>query len=152
MAIEIKPISLSSRVERHHREMPRYLEVPSSTVAEWRLQGTTVVEGTINEIPIGRRSLKRWGDERWFIDLPAKLYHAAGVDTGDHVRLNIRIASTELPTELAGLLSRSSAARETWGRLMPRRQRMVREHVAAAKRPQTRDRWARCALGVGDEV
>jgi hypothetical protein len=44
--------------------MPRYLVVPESVIAKWGIEGTTVVEGTVNGTPMGRRGLKRWDDER----------------------------------------------------------------------------------------
>ena len=144
-------IRLSSHIERHSPRLPRYLVIPNSTVSEWHLEGTIVVDGTLNATPIGRRSLKRWDNERWFIDLPDKLCKAARVDTGDRADLYITIASSELPTELADLLSRSSAARSRWERLTPSRQRQLREHILSAKRSETRKRRAHRALSPGSE-
>ena len=137
----------SAVIERHHPRMPRYVVVPHSVVSGWRLEGTAAVECSLNGTFIGRRSLKRWDEDRWFMDLPERLCREADVDTGDEVALDLRIASTELPEELASLLSESSQARERWNRLSASRRRMIREHVLAAKRPETRSRRARAALG-----
>ncbi|MFQ5526922.1 MAG: hypothetical protein ACE5GX_11770 [Thermoanaerobaculia bacterium] len=59
-----RPIHLEATVERHHPQMARCVVIPASVVARWKLEGTTVVEGTLNGIPLGRRSLKRWGDDQ----------------------------------------------------------------------------------------
>lgn len=141
-------ISMAAVIDRHHTQMPRYVVVPSSVVAEWALEGTTVVEGEINGHSMGRRSLKPWDDERWFIDLPEKLCRTAGVETGDRVDLEIRIASADLPLELSRLLTESPSARHRWDQLSFSRQRMIREYILAAKRPETRERRAHKSLGV----
>ena len=141
-------IELTAPVERHDPELPRYAVVPSALVEAWGLEGTTVVEGTIDGAPLGRRSLKQWDKERWFIDLPEALCRRAGVDTGDEVALTLRRASTELPDELEELLSESPSARGTWSGLSASRRRMIREHVLDAKRSATRRRRARKMLGI----
>lgn len=148
MSMAAKSVSVSARVERKYPGLPRYVVVPSSVVRPWRLEGTTVVEGTLDGTALGRRTLKRWDEQRWFLDLPERLCRRAGVETGDDVELEIRRASTELPAELASLLADSSRARERWRELSASRQRVVREHVLAAKRPETRRRRARAALGM----
>ncbi len=107
-----------------------------------------MVEGTLGGKVLGRRTLKRWDEDRWFLDLPERLCLRAGVETGDEVDLEIRRASTELPPELAELLGSSSRARERWRELSASRQRVIREHVLAAKRPETRRRRASAALGM----
>jgi hypothetical protein len=139
-------IDLPATIERHDPGLPRYVVVPASAVGPWRLDGTTVVEGTIAGTPLGRRSLKRWDGERWFLDLPDSLCRKAGVDTGDSVALELRLASTELPDELASLLAGSPEARKRWEGLSASRRRMLREHVLAAKRAETRRRRSRAAL------
>ena len=141
-------ITLRARVERHHPDLPRYVVVPDSAVEPWKLGGTTIVEGTAGGVELGRRSLKRWDADRWFIDLPGKWCRDAGISTGDEVELTLRIASSELPEELGRLLSESEAAKSAWGRLTASQQRMLREHVFAAKRPRTRERRAHRGLGL----
>lgn len=143
-----KSLRISARVERKDPGLPRNVVVASWVVHPWRLEGTTVVEGTLDGTALGRRTLKRWDEDRWFLDLPERLCRRAGVETGDEVDLEIRRASTELPPELAELLGSSSRARETWRELSASRQRVICEHVLAAKRPETRRRRARSALGL----
>ena len=139
-------ISLRAQVERHRADLPRYVVVPASAVASWKLEGTTVVEGAIGGVELGRRSLKRWDDKRWFLDLPGKLCRNAGISTGEEIELALRIASSELPQELARLIAESPTARATWRRLSASQQRMLREHILGAKRPETRERRARLGL------
>jgi Bacteriocin-protection, YdeI or OmpD-Associated/Domain of unknown function (DUF1905) len=126
-------------VERHHAKLPRFVTVPLTTVARWGLETTTTIEGTLNGAALGRRSLKRWDDRKcWWIDLPEAVCRKAGVDVGDRVNLEIRVAETTLPDELADVLQTKRAAKRVWDSLTPSQQRMLREDVAAAKRSDTR--------------
>lgn len=139
-------LDLVALVERKDAALPRFMVVPAARLASWSLTGTTVVEGRLGEADLGRRTIKRWDRERWFIELPEALCRRAGVETGDRVPLVLRRASTELPPELARLLDEDPVAREAWDRLTRSRQRMLREHVASAAKPATRERRARKAL------
>ena len=112
-------------------------------LAKWKLNETTVVEGSINGVEFGRRSLKRWDDRNcWWIDLPEPLCKKAGLETGDKVTLVIRLASEDLPNELTELLKRNSIAKASWEKLTKARQRMLREEIFAAKSTATRTRRA----------
>jgi hypothetical protein len=139
-------IQVTSVIERKHPALPRFVLVSSKALAQWGLKETTVVEGTLNNIEIGRRTIKRGDEQRWFIDLPESLCRKARVDTGDSVTLLLRVASDHLPEELARRLASDAAAKDAWDRLTPSRQRMVCEDVAAAKQPATRERRAARAL------
>lgn len=139
-------IRVTAVIERKHAELPRFVVVPTKTVASWRLEGTSVVEGTLNSVEMGRRTIKRWDEKRWFIELPQALCRKARVDTGDSVTLRLRLASDRLPEELARLLATDPVAEAVWERLTPSQQRVVREDVAAAKQPATRERRAARAL------
>jgi hypothetical protein len=140
------PLRLTVIVECKHPRMPRFVVVPSKALASWWIKGTTVVECTLNGVEIGRRTLKRWDDHRWFIDLPESLCRRVRIDTGDSVTLTLRIASTLLPEELARLIANDPVAKGAWEKLTPSQQRMLREHVAAAKQSATRERRAARAL------
>jgi hypothetical protein len=118
-------------------------------VDPWKLQGTTTVEVTLNGVNIGRRSLKRWDDrDCWFMDLADAVCRKANVDTCVRVQLSLKVASEELPAELAQLIQRNSQARARWERLTPGQKRMLREEILTAKQPATRQRRAARALGV----
>ena len=143
-----RSIEVTTTVEHKHVGLPRFVCIPLHTVAPLQIEVTTTVEGTLNGVDIGRRSLKRW-DERgsWWIDLPEPLCQKAKIDTGDRVQLSLRIASDDLPEELAKLISTKSAGRKAWEQLTPGQQRMLREDILSAKQPATRERRARKALG-----
>ena len=137
-------------ITRHHPQFPLLALVPAPLVAPWKLgTATTTVEATLNGVALGRRSLKFWKErDGWWIDLPDALAKKAGVKQGDRVPLELRLASTTLPVELAALLAKNKAARAAWERLTPAQQRMLREEVAAAKSSTTRARRAARMLGL----
>ena len=135
-------ITHSCVIERKQPQLPRFVVVPSCIVAAWNLPGTTAVEGKLNDTELGRRTIKSWDRDRWFIEIPETLCRTAQVDTRSRVMLTPRLASTELPDELARLLSGNSAARTVWDSLTKSQQRMLRENVASAKQSATRHRRA----------
>jgi hypothetical protein len=115
-------LKLLVRIERKHPEMPAFVVVPALQVARWKLTATTTVEGTLDGVTLGRRSLKRWDDERWFIELRRDMLDALSKSPGDRATL---------------VITRASAAPQ---------KRMLREEVLAAKSPAARERRARRAL------
>jgi hypothetical protein len=142
-------LEVTTVVEHKHEGLPRFVCIPLDKVAPWKLDATTTVEGMINGVDVGRRSLKRWDDRGcWFMDLPEPLCRKAQIDTGARVELNLRVASQELPPELARLIANDPAARRAWEQLTPGQQRMLREEIFAASQPATRERRARRALGL----
>ncbi len=142
------PLRVKTVVERHHPGFPRLVTIPLSTVAKWGLTATTTIEGTINGTPLGRRSIKRWDDRKcWWIDLPEPLCRKAGVEVGDRVDMELRLADETLPDELAALLRAKPAAKRAWECLTPSQRRVLREDIAAAMRPETRRKRAERLLG-----
>ncbi|HSE31557.1 MAG TPA: YdeI/OmpD-associated family protein [Pyrinomonadaceae bacterium] len=142
-----KHITVTSIVSRHHPQFSRLVTIPLDAVAPWKLSDTTVVEGTINDTELGRRSMKRWDDRNcWWIDLPEPLCKKAKLETGDEVTLKIRLASEDLPDELNELLAKSSTAKTNWEKLTKAQQRMLREEILASKSSETRSRRAKKAL------
>ncbi|MCI0606514.1 YdeI/OmpD-associated family protein, partial [bacterium] len=135
---EASDVEFDCIVERKHPAMPRFVVLPANLLVQWKLSRTTVVEGSMNGIDTGRRSLKRWDADRWFIDLPQELCRRAGIDTGSRVGLVLRVASERLPEELTQLLSQDDEAKAKWDCLSLSRQRMLREYVASAKEVETR--------------
>jgi hypothetical protein len=142
-----KQLVLTSTVTRHHPQFSRLVTIPLDGVAPWKLTGTTVIEGTINDTDLGRRTLKRWDDrECWWIDLPEALCKKANLETGDEVTLTIRLASEDLPEELKQLLQENKVAKSRWDKLTQPQQRMLREEIFAAKTSTTRLRRAEKVL------
>lgn len=140
-------LNLTSVIEHQHVGLPRFVCIPLDAVAPWKLDTTTTVEGQINGVEIGRRSLKRWEDRAcWWMDLSESLCRKAKLATGDRVKLSLRVASTELPQELQELIKKNPLARQNWERLTSAQQRMLREEIYAISQPATRERRARRAL------
>jgi len=145
----MKPLNVTSTIEHKHEGLPRFVCIPLSKVDPWKLQGTTTVEVNMNGVDIGRRSLKRWdGRDCWWMDLANAVCRKANVETGDRVKLILKIASEELPAELAQLIEKNSPARARWEQLTSGQKRMLREEILAAKQPATRERRAARALGI----
>lgn len=143
----MKEITVSSKVIRHHPQFSRLVTIPLETIAPWKLTATTTVEGTINGIELGRRSLKLWDERKcWWIDLPDPLCKKVKIDVGNNVKLTIRLASEELPQELQQLLKENPVANKNWSKLTAAQQRMLREEIFAAKTPSTRLKRATKAL------
>ena len=137
-------VRVRTEVERKDPSLPRFVVVPAARVAAWKLQETTVVEVALEGVPLGRRSLKRWGSDRdvWFLDLTEAHCRRAGVDTGDRVEVEIRMADTALPEELRTILASDSDARAAWDGMTASARRRFAEHVRAGKAPETRRRRA----------
>lgn len=144
-------IELTVELRRKDPGLPVYFEVPSIAIP-WQLEGTTTVEVTLAGVSAGRRSLKPWTDEKWFIDVPKPVLEKVGATAGDHVAMTLRLASTALPTELSELIRGSPQAASRWQALSASRQRALREHVGDAKKANTRRSRARRALAGDDEA
>jgi hypothetical protein len=126
---QMKALTVTTTIERKHEGRPRFLCIPMSRVDPWKLPGTTTVEGNLNGVDIGRRSLKRWDDRNcWFMDVPDDLCRKATVETGDRVKLSLRIASEELPQELSQLIKNNPIARTSWKRLTPGQANVARRN------------------------
>ena len=140
------PVILEVLIERNHPGMAAFVVVPASAVAAWSLSATTTVEGTLDGILLGRRSLHRWDADRWFVELRRETLKAAGKVPGDRAALVISIASSDLPAELQALIDGVPEARARWEAHTRAQQRMLREEILAAKSLATRERRARRAL------
>jgi hypothetical protein len=107
--LHIKTLHAISTIEHKQKGLPRFVCILMSKVDSWKLNGTTTVEVTMNGVDIGRRSLKRWDDRNcWFMDLADAACRKADIETGDRVKLSLKIASEELPAELAELIRENS--------------------------------------------
>jgi hypothetical protein len=112
-------ITHSCVIERKQPHLPRFVVIPSRLVAAWRLPGTAAVEGKLDVTELGRRTIKSWDKDRWFIEIPEPLCRRAQVDTGSRVMLTLRLASTDLPDELSSLCP-AIPPRRLFGTHLPR--------------------------------
>lgn len=146
----LEGIEIRACIERKGPRLPRYVVIPAVLIKPWELVGTTSVEAWLNGRVLGRRTLKRWDDERWFLEVTQAQCDEAHVDTGAEVIIRVRLSSAEPPTELTRLLEEHAAARMAWDGLSAPQQRALLDHVAIAKMATTR--WKRAAAGLGVKV
>ncbi len=139
-------ITVNATIARKQDDLPRFVVIPSLALAPWSLTGTTLVEVTLDDVAVARRTVKRWDADRWFFNITQKDCARTGCKVGDSVSITMRRASDALPAELEALLLKDAAAARAWQQFTPSRQRMLREHVAAARHAATRERRARRAL------
>lgn len=145
-AMPARRVEIDVRIERKQPDLPGYVLVPAAAIARWKLDGTTSVEGTIDGLPLGRRSLKRWDDERWFLELRREHLSELKKAPGDAARLAIAPASTELPAELSALIEAEPAAHARWDAHTDAQRRMLREEILGLKTAAGRERRSRRAL------
>ncbi len=139
-------LKIDVRIERKRAALPAFVVVPAEKLERWKLTATTTVEGTLDGVALGRRSLKRWDQERWFVELPRGLLEAVGKAPGDRATLRITRASAALPAELRRLIETDPEARARWEARSEAQRRMLREEVLAVKSPLARERRVRLAL------
>jgi hypothetical protein len=89
---EKKSLGLMAKIQRKDPKLPRFIVLPSMLVSDWGVEENIIVIGELNGVDMGRRQLKRWDGERWFIQLPEPLCKKANVDTGDMVTVTMLIA------------------------------------------------------------
>lgn len=130
-------------LERKHTGLPAFIVVPASAVAAWELTSTTTVEATLDSVGLGRVSLKRWDEERWFIELRRDRFEAVSKALGRRATLVLARASTDVPKEIQDLVDGFAEARARWERLTEAQRRMLREAVLELKSAAARDRRAR---------
>jgi uncharacterized protein DUF5990/bacteriocin resistance YdeI/OmpD-like protein len=140
------PVKLEVEIERKLETLPGFVVVPAAKIAHWKLSGTTTVDATLDGLSLGRRSLKRWDDQRWFLELRAAHLEAIGKGKGQRATLTIEVAATKLPAELQRLIDTDARARANWEALSDSRKRMLREELLDVKTAATRETRARQAL------
>ena len=92
---EDSSIGLMAKIQRKDSKLPRFIVVPSMLVEGWAIQENVTIQGQLNGVELGQRSLKRWDADRWFIQIPEPICKKANVDTGDTVTVTMYLASAE---------------------------------------------------------
>lgn len=124
-------------IERKFEHLPVFAIVPSEAAASLGKTGTFVVEAEVNGQPIGRRSIKPWGDGRWFLELTKTQSQRLQVGPGDRVRLDL-FEAPEVPAELEARLKREGLW-QAWLAWTPAQRRSLCEPIFAAQREATRN-------------
>lgn len=143
----LEKIEIKVPLQQDDPAAPRYVVVPAAVIAAWNLERTTEVDIDVNDKPGGRRRLRKWDDSRWYIEFPQLVCKDLSLAAGQAVRLGIRLAVHDLPTELLLLMAEHEDARVRWDALPEPEQRSIRSHVRLAQLPKTR--WMRAAAELG---
>lgn len=139
-------MAIGVRIERKHSDLPAFVTISAARLAALKLTDTTTVEATIDGVDLGRRSLQRLDETRWFLEIRKEHLVSLDKPIGSAARLTISLASTVLPDELQHLIDTVPAASARWKTRTNAQKRMLREHVLEAKKSETRARRARRAL------
>lgn len=141
-----RPLTIEVVLERKQAALPAFVVVPAAKIARWKLEGTTTVDAELGGVALGRRSLKRWDDERWFLELRSDHFESLAQSIGARLTLVIAPASEALPDVMQRMFELEPASRARWDALTAAQQRGLREDVLAAKSSAARERRARRAL------
>lgn len=141
-----RALTIEVVLERKQAALPAFVVVPASEIERWKLEGTTTVDAVLGGVALGRRSLKRWDEARWFLELRNEHLAEVAKPIGTRMTLVIAPASEELPDEIVRLFELEPASRTRWDALTKAQRRGVREDVLAAKSSAARERRARRAL------
>ncbi len=125
-----------AKLERHQPDLPIYLMVPSDVVTALGGTATFVVDAAVNGTAIGRRSIKPWGDGRWFMELTKPQCGRLKVEEGDAVDITVS-ETLQTPAALEAALAKNKLA-DRWAALSASDRRMIAEHIFAAKKDVTK--------------
>ena len=126
-----------------------FVRAPFSVAEEFGVKGRVAVKGTVNDVPFRSSLLPQGGGEHILV-VNKDLRDRAGVTAGDTagfvLELDSETREVELPEELSQALQSSAAAQAVFARLSFSHQKEYADHVAGAKRPETRVRRAANAV------
>ncbi|MDJ0895301.1 MAG: YdeI/OmpD-associated family protein [Alphaproteobacteria bacterium] len=131
-----EPLRFDAFLERHDPDLPVYVIVPARVARAYSKQRTFVVEAAVNGRNVGRRSIKPWGDGRWFMELTKVHCRRLDIAPGDRLSVSVSLAQ-ELPTDLQARISELDLS-ERWEALSEAQRRAFAETVFEAKKPETR--------------
>ena len=123
-------------LERHHDDLPVYILVPPMAMAAFGRERTFMVEATVNDRAVGRRSVKPWGDGRWFLELTKRHCERLGISEGNRVRVSLA-AAPDTPADLTGRIEAEGIVAQ-WLALSEAQRRSIAEPIFEAKRDSTR--------------
>lgn len=126
-----------ARLQRHQPDLPVYVIVPDDLPARLGHGGTFVVEARSGDTGLGRRSVKPWGDGRWFMELTKSQLALLAAGPGDEVEVELREAPAE-HRELMRCVEQQGLG-DAWRGLSEAQRRQMTEPVFAARRDATRE-------------
>lgn len=128
-----------------------FIRAPFSVEKEFGVKGRVAVKGSINGVPYRSSLLPQGGGEHILV-VNKELRDQAGVTAGDAAAFTLERddapRSVDLPAELSQALESNAAAQAIFARLSFSHQKEYADHIAEAKRPETRQRRAANAVGL----
>ena len=131
-----KPLRFKAEIKRHQPQLPRFILVPAMVAAAFGESATFGASVRFGAGQAERKSIKPWGDGRWFMDVPAKLCETLGVDTGATIMVEVAPVAEAMPKALSDAIAAAGVER-AWLALTPAQRRMTAENIYAAKRVET---------------
>ncbi|HEY6814179.1 MAG TPA: YdeI/OmpD-associated family protein [Croceibacterium sp.] len=126
-------------LQRKHPDLPVFIRIPGAVVAPWRLGEWRTVEGTLDGHDFGRRTIKDWSPgPDWFVEFLKPFLEASGLEPGDTVAVELRLADMTMPPEMAARMASDTAFARAYAALIPNHKRKVVEHYLEAKTPAGR--------------
>jgi len=134
------PIRFRTELQRKHPDLPVFIRIPGAVVASWALTEWCTVEGTLDDHAIGRRTIKDWGKDSpdWFVELLKPFIEASGLQPGDTVEVELRLADMTMPAEMTERMEGDAEFARAYEALIPNHKRKVVEHYLEAKTPAGR--------------
>ncbi len=136
-----------AEIMRHHPKTPRFVLVPPSIPAALKQTATFVAEVRFDDLEPERKSIKPWGDGRWFMDVAQDICRRLRLDVGSTVAIAVAPVEEQLPEALSDAIRQAGATR-AWFAQTPAQQRMIAEHIYGAKRTETMQRRVAAAIAV----
>lgn len=126
-----------------------FIRAPFSVEKEFGVKGRVAVKGSINGVPYRSSLLPQGGGEHILV-VNKDLRDQSGVTVGDTAAFTLERddgpRTVELPAELSQALESNAAAQAVFARLSFSHQKEYSDHIAEAKRPETRQRRAANAV------
>ena len=129
------PIRFRAELRRKHPDLPVFIRIPGATVAPWKLSEWRTVEGTLGGRDFGRRTIKDWGhgSPDWFVEFLKPFLDASGLQPGDEVAVELRLADMTMPAEMAARMASDAEFARAYAALIPNHRRKAIEHYLEAK-------------------
>lgn len=134
------PIRFRAELQRKNPGLPVFIRIPGATVASWQLEDWRTVEGSLNGHDFGRRTIKDWGKDSpdWFVEFLKPFLDHAGLEPGDSVDVELRLADMTMPPEIAERMQSDPDFARAYEALSPNHKRKAIEHYLEAKTPAGR--------------
>ena len=129
------PLRFRAELSRKRPDLPAIIRIPGAGVARWQLDEWRTVEGTLDGHDFGRRTIKDWGKDSpdWFVEMLKPFLEASGLQPGEEVEVELRLADMTMPEEMAGRMASDADFARAYQALIPNHKRKVVEHYLEAK-------------------